>query len=100
VPKRFPPEFKRDVVAVARRGDLTRAEVVADFDVSVESVNRWMRQADIDDGIRDGLTTGEQSELVQLRRKARRLEMENEILRRAAAYSAKDALLNDVPAGP
>jgi transposase len=88
------------VVAVARRGDLTRAEVAADFDVSVESVNRWMRQADIDDGIRDGLTTGEQSELVQLRRKARRLEMENEILRRAAAYSAKDALLNDVPAGP
>jgi transposase len=64
VPKRFPPEFKRDVVAVARRGDLTRAEVVADFDVSVESVNRWMRQADIDDGIRDGLTTGELSELV------------------------------------
>jgi transposase len=80
------------VVAVARRGDLTRAEVAADFDVSVESVNRWMRQADIDDGIRDGLTTGEQSELVQLRRKARRLEMENEILRRAAAYFAKDAL--------
>jgi transposase len=44
VPKRFPPEFKRDVVAVARRGDLTRAEVVADFDVSVESVNRCARR--------------------------------------------------------
>jgi len=92
MPKKYPIEFKRDVVAVARRGDLTRAEVAADFDISIESVNRWMRQADVDDGIRDGLTSAEQSELVQLRRKARRLEMENEILRRAAAYFAKDAL--------
>ena len=85
MPKKFPPEFKRDVVTVARRGDLTLAEVAADFDVSVESVQRWMRQAGIDDGVRDGLTTAEQSELVQLRREKRRLEMESEILRRAAA---------------
>jgi len=92
MPKKYPPEFKRDVVAVARRGDLTRAEVAADFDISIESVHRWMRQADIDDGIKDGLTSAEQAEIVQLRRKTRRLEMENEILRRAAAYFAKDAL--------
>ncbi len=92
MPKKFPPEFKRDVVTVARRGDLSVAEVAADFDVSPESVRRWMRQADIDDGIRDGLTTAEQNELVALRRDKRRLEMENEILRRAAAYFAKDAL--------
>ncbi len=92
MPKKFPPEFKRDVVAVARRGDLSVAEVASDFDISVESVRRWMRQADIDDGIRDGLTTAEQSELVALRRDKRRLEMENEVLRRAAAYFAKDAL--------
>ena len=92
MPKMFPPEFKRDVVAVARRGDLTRAEVAADFDISVESVHRWMRQADVDDGVKDGLTTAEQAEIVRLRRANRRLEMENEILRRAAAYFAKDAL--------
>jgi transposase len=92
MPKRFPPEFKRDVVAVARRGDLTIAEVAADFDISPESVRRWKQQADIDDGVRDGLTTAEQAEVVQLRRDKRRLEMENEILRRAAAYFAKDAL--------
>jgi transposase-like protein len=92
VPTRFPPEFKRDVVTVARRGDLTTAEVAADFDISPESVRRWMRQADVDDGVKDGLSSSEQSELVQLRRRARRLEMENEILRRAAAYFARDAL--------
>jgi transposase len=92
MPKEFPPEFKRDVVTVARRGDLTVNEVAADFDVAPESVRRWMRQADIDDGIRDGLTTAERAEIVQLRRDKRRLEMENEILRRAAAYFAKDQL--------
>jgi transposase len=92
MPKRFPPEFKRDVVTVARRGDLSINEVAADFDISPESVRRWMRQADIDDGIKDGLTTAEQAEIVKLRRDKRRLEMENEILRRAAAYFAKDAL--------
>ena len=99
MPKKFPSEFKRDVVTVARRGDLTVAEVAADFNVSAESVRRWMRQADVDDGVRGGLTSSEQSEIVQLRRDKRRLEMENEILRRAAAYFAKDAR-SDVPAGP
>jgi transposase len=91
VPKKFPPEFKRDVVTVARRGGLTLAEVAADFDVSPESIRRWMKQADVDDGVKDGLTTTEQQEVVRLRRENRRLEMEVEILRRATAYFAKDA---------
>ena len=92
MPKRFPPDFKRDVVTVARRGDLSIAEVAVDFGIAQESVRRWMRQADIDDGITEGLTTTEQAEIVKLRRDNRRLEMENEILRRAAAYFAKDTL--------
>jgi len=87
-----PPEVKVDVVTVARRGDLTVPEVAADFDASEESVRRWVKQADIDDGIVAGQTSSEQSELVQLRRKMRRLEMENEILRRAAAYFAQSSL--------
>jgi len=92
MPKKSPAEFKRDVVTVARRGDLSVAEVAVDFGIAEETVRRWMRQADIDDGIKDGLTSAEQSEIVQLRRDKRRLEMENEILRRAAAYFARDAL--------
>jgi transposase-like protein len=92
MPRRFPPEFKRDVVAVARRGDLTVPEVAVDFGIAQESVRRWVRQADIDDGVAQGQSSTEQSELVQLRRKARRLEMENEILRRAAAYFAASSL--------
>ncbi|MET0354331.1 MAG: transposase [Plantibacter flavus] len=91
MPEKFPPEFKRDVVAVARRGGLTRAEIAAEFGISESTLKRWMTQADVDDGIRDGLTSAEQAEIVQLRRDKRRLEQEVEILRRATAYFAKDA---------
>lgn len=90
MPKRYPLEFKADVVMVARRGDLSAPEVAADFGIATESVRRWVRQADIDDGVKDGLTTAEQNELVLLRREKRRLETENEILRRAAAYFASE----------
>ena len=65
MPKRFPPEFKHDVVAVARRPDSVLAEVCVDFDISKSTLQRWMRQADIDDGVHEGLTTAEQDELVR-----------------------------------
>ena len=55
MPKRYPDEFKRDVVAVARWGDLTVLEVAMDFGVAEETVRRWMRQADVDEGIKDGM---------------------------------------------
>ena len=42
MPKKFPPEFKRDVVRVARRGDLKQSEVAVDFGISEESVRRWL----------------------------------------------------------
>ena len=73
-------------------GDLSLGEVAADFDIAVESVRRWVRQAAVDDGVVDGQTSSEQNELVQLRRDERRLRMENEILRRAAAYFAASSL--------
>ena len=92
MPKRFPVEFKRDVVAVARRGGLTRAEIAVDFGISPTTLKRWLHQADVDDGVKDGLSGAVQSELVQLRRRNRRLEQENEILRRAAAFFAAESL--------
>ena len=92
MPNEYPPEFKRDVVTVALRGDLSVVEVAIDFGVAEELVRRWMCQADVDDGIKDGQTCAEQAEIVQLRRDKRRLEMESEILRRAAAYFAASSL--------
>ena len=92
MPKHFPKEFKDDVVRVARGGKFSHEEVAHDFQISTSSLKRWLHQADVDDGLKGGLTTTEQEEVVQLRRDVRRLSMENEILRRAAAYFASDAL--------
>lgn len=52
-----------------------------------------MAQADVDEGHREDLSTGERSELAELRREKRRLELENEILKRAAAYFARENVL-------
>ena len=90
MPKKFPPEFKRYVVWVARRGDLSQAEVAADFDISVESVRRWVRQADIDDGDRPGVSTAEVERIKALEQENRELKRTNEILRRASAFFAAE----------
>jgi transposase-like protein len=63
------------VVRVARRGDLSIAEVAADFDISFQSVQRWKRQADIDEGNKDGLTSAEQADAIRIRCEIRRLEI-------------------------
>lgn len=67
MPKVFPEEFERDVVAIARKGELTRAEIAHDFAISESTIKRWVAQADVDDGIVEGRTSSEQDELVQLR---------------------------------
>lgn len=94
MPRKYPQEFKDDVVRLARDPDRDESleDMAARLGVSSTSITRWTRQADIDDGTTEGVTTDEQEELRRLRREKRRLEQENEILRRAAAYFAKDAL--------
>lgn len=88
--KQYPDEFKRDVADYARRSGASKEEVAETFGVSVTSVKRWVKQAETDDGVRDGLTSVEQAELVEVKRRNRQLEQEVEILRRATAYFAKD----------
>jgi transposase len=100
MPKKYPPEFKADVARVARRGDMTLAEVAADFGISLESVRRWKRQAEIDDGIKDGLTTAEQSELVQLRRDKAAWSRRTRSCDGRPRTSPRTPPQNDVPAGP
>jgi transposase len=92
MPRAFPVEFRRDVVAVARKGDATLREIAADFGISESCLHRWLRQAEIDDGAREGASSSELSELRALKRRNRTLEQENEILRRAAAFFARETL--------
>lgn len=98
MPKPFPPEFRRDVIAVARQGDQSIAQVARSFGVSESCLSRWLRIADREDGIDsvDGPAPSPSGDLEaenrELRQRTKRLEQENEILRRATAYFARDVL--------
>lgn len=90
MPKPHPQEFRDDVIAIARKGEAPIGQIAKDFGISESCVGRWVRMADTDDGARPGPTTSESAELRDLKRRNRVLEQEVEILRRAAAYFAKD----------
>ncbi|MEV7652466.1 IS3 family transposase [Kocuria marina] len=91
MPKPYPEEFRRDVVAVARKHEAPLSQIARDFGISEATLHNWLRKADVDDGVRPGVTTAESEELRALRRRNRLLEQENEILRRAAAFFARGA---------
>jgi transposase len=87
----FTPEFKAEIVEVCRRGDRSIGQVAKDFDLTETAVREWVRQADLDAGVRtDGLTSEEREELAALRRENRRLREDVEILKRATAFFAKE----------
>jgi transposase len=90
MPKAFPIEFRRDVVAVARKGEAPLSQIAKDFGISESCLHRWLKLADIDDGLRSGVTSSESAELRELRKRNKTLEQENEILRRAAAFFARE----------
>jgi transposase-like protein len=100
VPKPFPAEFRRDVIAVARQGDQSIAQVARSFGISESCLSRWLKIADREDGIDTSGTerapgtggTDLEAENRELRRRTKQLEQENEILRRATAYFARDVL--------
>ncbi|MFP5325952.1 MAG: transposase [Acidimicrobiia bacterium] len=83
----FSKEFKRDTVELVRSSGMSIAEVGRDLDLTESAVREWVRQADIDEGRKEGLTTAEREELVRLRRENRVLRMEKEILGKAALDS-------------
>ena len=94
MPAPHPPEFRRRAVELARLGEQPVSVLAKRLSISESCLRNWVAQAEADDGGGDSrLTTGEKKELVQLRRDKRRLEMENEILKRAAAYFARENVL-------
>jgi transposase-like protein len=80
-------------VELARERAKPIAQIAADLGISESCLRRWMDVAEVDEGHKEGLTTAERAELVELRRKLRVAEMEVEILKRAAAYFAKENVL-------
>ena len=91
MPPAHPPEFRRRAIELARERAKPIAQIAADIGISESCLRTWLRQADVDEGRREGLTTEERAELVRLRRENRVLRMEREILGKAAAFFAGES---------
>ncbi len=86
----YAPEFRRQMVELVRSGRTPR-ELSREFECSDQTIRNWVRQTDLDEGRReDGLTTDEREELRRLRRENRQLREEREILKKAAAWFARE----------
>lgn len=90
MPKAFPDEFRQMVVASAKSSTEPRTKIARDFGISESCLHRWLQLDGIEAGVRPGQTQAERDEFRDLKRKVRVLEEENLILRRAAAFFAKE----------
>jgi transposase len=91
----YPPEFRRRMVELVRAGRQPE-ELAQKFEPSAQSIRNWVVQADRDDGRRaDGLTTAERDELRRLQRENKKLREERDILKKAAAWFARET--NSIP---
>jgi transposase len=97
MPRPHPPEFRRRAVELGREHAKPVKDLARDLGISESCLRNWMIQADVDEGRRDGTTSHEREELAELRRELRVAKMEIEILKRAAAFFAKENVLpNDL----
>jgi transposase len=86
----YPPEFKREAVQLYRSSGKSIPKVAEGLGVATESLRRWVKQHEIDEGKREGLTTDEREELLRLRRENKTLKQEREFLKKAAVFFAKE----------
>jgi transposase-like protein len=88
--RRFTDEFKAEVVGLVRSSDKSVAEVSRDLDLSESAVRTWVQRAETQDSRQGCLGAAERDELGRLRRQVRVLEEERAILKKAAAFFAKE----------
>jgi transposase len=86
----YPPEFKREAVQLYRSSEKSIPKMAKELGIADESLRRWIRQHEIDEGEREGLTTDERKELSRLRRENKTLRQEREFLKKAAVFFARE----------
>ena len=91
--RRFTAQFKADAARLVMTGGKTIAEVTKQFDLTETALREWVRraEAEVGRGPPDALTTTERAELVELRKRVKRVEMERGILKKATAFFAKES---------
>ena len=86
----YPPEFKAEAVRLVDSSDRSLPRIAKDLGVADQTLRNWVQHAERDDGLREALSPNEREELRQLRREVRTLRQEREILKKAAAFFAKE----------
>jgi transposase len=89
MPKAFPVEFRRDVVAVARKSKGPSAQIAKDFGISDACLHNWLKRADVEDGLTPGVTQKDALELREAKKRIRLLEQEAEVMRRAVVHLSR-----------
>ena len=93
----YAPEFRRQMVELVRAGR-TPEELSREFEPTAQTIHNWVKRIDLDEGRRaDGLTTSERDEVRRLRREVKQLKVEREILKKAAAWFARET--GSIPSG-
>lgn len=87
----YPEEFKQEAVRLVKTSDRPLSQIGNELGVAWETLRKWVRQSDIDEGTLQGLSTDDHEELRRLRRENRILQQEREVLKKAAAFFAKES---------
>jgi transposase len=93
MPRPHPPESRQQAFELARLKAKPIVQIVADLGISESCLLNGVHQVDVDEGVKEGLSTDERAELVRLRRELRVKEMEIEILKRASAFFVRENVL-------